>query len=94
MDANVEILFTPWARTFGGYLRPAIGATVNFNGDTSKVYADVRWEIEAPSGVFFAIGLGAAIHDGHLSADSPDARRWVRKCCSTLPPSSATASTA
>jgi lipid A 3-O-deacylase len=71
VDANVEILFTPWARTFGGYLRPAIGATVNFNGDTSKVYADVRWEIEAPYGVFFAIGLGAALHDGHLSADSP-----------------------
>ena len=48
----MEILFTPWARTFGGYLRPAIGATVNFNGDTSKVYADVRWKIEAPYGVF------------------------------------------
>ena len=72
VDANVEVLFTPWARAFGGYLRPAIGATVNFNGDTSKAYADVRWEIEAPYGVFFALGLGAAIHDGHLSADAPD----------------------
>lgn len=71
-DANFEVLFTPWARTFGGYLRPAIGATVNFNGDTSKAYADVRWEIEAPYGVFFAVGLGAAIHDGHLDADAPD----------------------
>jgi lipid A 3-O-deacylase len=70
-DANLEILFTPWARTFGGYLRPALGATVNFNGDTSKVYADLRWEIEGPHGVFFALGLGAALHDGHLSADSP-----------------------
>ncbi len=66
-----EVLFTPWARTFGGYLRPAIGATVNFNGDTSKVYADVRWEIEAPSGVFFAMGMGAALHDGHLGTDDP-----------------------
>ena len=71
-DANLEVLFTPWARAFGGYLRPAIGATLNYNGDTSKAYADVRWEIEAPYGVFFAIGLGAAIHDGHLDADSPD----------------------
>ena len=71
-DANLELLFTPWARTFGGNLRPAIGTTLNFNGDTSKAYADLRWEIEAPWGVFFAIGLGAAIHDGHLSADSPD----------------------
>ncbi|MBO0742600.1 MAG: acyloxyacyl hydrolase, partial [Hyphomicrobiaceae bacterium] len=71
-DANFEILFAPWAATFGGYLRPAIGATINFNGDTSKAYADLRWEIEAPWGVFFAIGLGAAIHDGHLSLDAPD----------------------
>jgi lipid A 3-O-deacylase len=70
-DLNAEILFTPWVRTFGGYLRPALGTTINFNGDTSKAYADLRWEIEAAS-LFFALGLGAAIHDGHLGADSPD----------------------
>jgi hypothetical protein len=73
-DANFELLFAPWAGTFGGYLRPAIGATVNFNGDTSKAYADLRWEIEAPWGAFFALGLGAAIHDGHLGADAPNAK--------------------
>jgi opacity protein-like surface antigen len=66
VDANVEVLFLPLAKTFGGYLRPAIGATVNFNGDTSKAYADLRWEIESASGVFFALGMGAAIHDGEL----------------------------
>ncbi len=27
----------------------------------------MRWEIEAPSGVFFALGMGAAIHNGELS---------------------------
>ena len=84
MDANVEVLFTPWARTFGGYLRPAIGATVNFNGDTSKVYADVRWEIEVSYGVFFAIGLGAALHAGHLSADFLPTQG--AGCASTVPP--------
>jgi lipid A 3-O-deacylase len=73
-DANFEILFTPWAQTFGGYLRPALGTTLNFHGDTSKAYADLRWEIEAPWGAFFAIGLGAAIHDGHLSLDAPNAK--------------------
>jgi lipid A 3-O-deacylase len=71
-DANFEVLFVPWARTFGGYLRPALGATVNFNGDTSKAYADLRWEIEGPSGVFFALGMGAAIHDGELTASDAD----------------------
>ena len=71
VDANVEVLFAPWARTFGGYVRPAIGVTVNFNGETSKAYADLRWEIEAPSGVFFAMGMGAAFHDGNLGTDDP-----------------------
>jgi lipid A 3-O-deacylase len=65
-DANFEVLFGPWAYTFGGYLRPAIGATVNFNGDTSKAYADLRWEAETASGVFFALGIGAAFHNGEL----------------------------
>jgi lipid A 3-O-deacylase len=71
-DANFEVLFAPWAKTFGGYLKPAIGATVNFNGDTSKAYADLRWEIEAGSGLFGALGMGAAVHDGELNLVDED----------------------
>ena len=71
VDANVEALFLPWAYTFGGYLRPAIGATINFNGDTSKAYADLRWEAEAASGVFFALGMGAALHNGQVDLTDP-----------------------
>lgn len=71
VDANVEVLFLPWAYTFGGYLRPAIGATINFNGDTSKVYADLRWEAETASGVFFALGMGAAAHNGQIDLTDP-----------------------
>src|ERR1700682_6174925 len=50
-DANFEVLLAPWARTFGGYLRPAIGTSVHFIGGTSKAYADMRWETETPSGL-------------------------------------------
>ena len=71
-DANLEVLFAPWSQAFGGYLRPALGATINFNGDTSRVYADLRWEIEAPSGVFFALGMGAAVHNGNTDLSDPD----------------------
>jgi lipid A 3-O-deacylase len=71
VDANVEVLFRPWAYTFGGYLRPAIGTTINFNGDTSKAYADLRWEAEAASGVFFALGIGAAVHNGEINLTDP-----------------------
>lgn len=63
-DVNVEVLLRPWAHTFGGTLRPAFGATINLNGETSKAYADFRWEIETPSGMFFGLGLGAAVHNG------------------------------
>jgi lipid A 3-O-deacylase len=66
-DANVELLFSPLARTFGGSLRPAIGATINFNGYTSKAYADLRWERETPSGVFFGLGIGVAAHNGETA---------------------------
>jgi opacity protein-like surface antigen len=71
-DVNFEVLLLPWAYTFGGSLRPALGTTVNYNGDTSKAYADLRWEIEAQSGLFFALGMGAAVHDGQLDAANPD----------------------
>jgi opacity protein-like surface antigen len=71
-DANLEVLFAPWSQAFGGYLRPALGATINFNGETSKAYADLRWEIEAPSGLFFALGMGAAVHNGDTDISDPD----------------------
>jgi len=71
VDANFEVLFVPWAYTFGGYLRPAIGTTINFNGETSKAYADLRWEAESASGIFFALGMGAAVHNGQLDLSEP-----------------------
>jgi opacity protein-like surface antigen len=70
-DANVEMLFVPLVQTFGGYLRPAIGATINFNGDTSKAYADLRWETETAARVFFALGMGVAAHNGDTLLSDP-----------------------
>lgn len=63
-DINVEVLFGPHIELLWGKLRPALGATVNTRGATSKIYADARWEIESRSGVFLALGIGAAVHDG------------------------------
>jgi hypothetical protein len=63
----------PYFRPFlWGAIRPAAGATINTRGDTSNAYLDARWEIEAPSGIFFSAGLGAAVHDGHLEPDAAD----------------------
>lgn len=64
VDLNVEIMFRPVLAVFGGQLSPALGANINTSGDTSALYLDARWQYEAPSGLFFGIGLGVAVHDG------------------------------
>lgn len=66
VDVNIEALFGPHLVLPWGTIRPAAGATINTRGATSKLYLDARWEIEAPSGVFFALGVGAAVHDGEI----------------------------
>ena len=65
-DVNVEVQLGPHVDVLWGSLRPAFGATVNTRGFTSKAYADARWEIESPTGIFFSIGAGAAVHDGKV----------------------------
>ena len=64
LDINVEALLSPSMHVFFGDVRPAIGATINTAGQTSHAYLDARYTYDAPSGLFFSIGLGAAIHDG------------------------------
>lgn len=71
VDINVEALLTPSLPLWLGHLRPAIGASVNTDGGTSKAYIDARWQVETPSGIFFALGLGAAIHDGEIDPVDP-----------------------
>ena len=71
MDANLEVLFNPWGHAFGGAVRPALGATLNFQHNTSKAYADVRWELRSAAGLFGALGIGAAFHNGQLGDTDP-----------------------
>ena len=72
VDINAEFLFGTGLPILGGRVRPAIGASVNTEGYTSRGYADLRWEIEGPSGIFFGLGLGAAVHNGLLDPTDPD----------------------
>jgi hypothetical protein len=53
-------------------LRPAIGASVNTAGDTSFAYIDARWQYDFDRGLFFATGIGAAVHDGDLQLEDAD----------------------
>jgi len=64
LDANAEVIFSPNLSVLGGEVRPALGASINTAGDTSKVYLDARWEYGADNGLFVAVGLGLAAHNG------------------------------
>jgi hypothetical protein len=71
IDINAELLFGRGLPFLGGILRPALGASINTEGYTSRGYLDARWEIELGR-IFVGLGLGVAIHDGLLDASKPD----------------------
>ena len=66
VDFNAELLFHPIGSFLGGEIRPAIGGTLNPNGETSKAYVDLRWQHAIGTGMYVALGLGAAVHNGEL----------------------------
>jgi hypothetical protein len=72
VDLNVEVQFSPALHFLRGTIRPAIGGTANFSGETSKAYADLRWQYETTTGIFFGLGLGVAVHDGALGVTHAD----------------------
>jgi len=67
-DLNVEMLFavpslTQWVSW--GEVRPHLGATVNFGGLESMVYAGVSWTVPVfDSPVFVEASFGGAVHNG------------------------------
>ena len=69
---NLEAIFSPHIQVLGGTIRPALGGSINTVGDTSKLYAGMRWQYEHSSGLFAGIGLGGAIHDGKLHLHQSD----------------------
>jgi hypothetical protein len=73
-DINIEALLSPSVAFLGGTIRPALGASISTIGATSDAYIDARWQYETPSGIFFGLGLGAAVHDGQLQLED-----WDRK---------------
>lgn len=72
VDLNAEVLFGSGMPFLFGTVRPALGASVNTSGYTSRAYADLRWEVDTPSRIFFALGIGAAVHNGLLGPTEPD----------------------
>jgi len=67
VDGNMELIFNAEVPLWGGEVRPAVGASINSVGDTSKFYAAARWETTIGENGLFAIGVGAAMHNGDTS---------------------------
>lgn len=74
LDINVEAQLSPAMNAFFGTIRPAVGGSINTSGQTSMGYIDARYTYEAPSGLFYAIGLGAAVHDGKLDLTNANSK--------------------
>jgi lipid A 3-O-deacylase len=71
-DINIEAKLSPSMAVFFGTIRPAIGASISTDGQTNMGYIDARYTYDAPSGWFFGVGLGGAIHDGNTGKEDPN----------------------
>lgn len=71
-DFNAELIFSPSVDVLGGTVRPVIGGSYNNAGGTSKAYIDARWEYQTSLGIFFGLGIGAAVHNGYIDPVSID----------------------
>ncbi|SCA57299.1 conserved exported hypothetical protein [Candidatus Terasakiella magnetica] len=65
IDFNAEIILNHDLAFWGGVMSPALGLSVNSQGDTSKAYLDARWQTDLSDNIFFALGVGAAVHNGN-----------------------------
>ena len=77
-DLNVELLWRPFDLgdwNWIGQIRPHVGATVNFGGYESQVYAGLSWTHFIFDGPVFIEGtFGGTVHNGALSGATWPAR--------------------
>ena len=86
VDWNAEVVL--WRAGLGlrwGTLHPNLGVSVNDRGDTSKLYAGVLWDLEAPFGMFLNLGVGAAIHDGRRDTSDDDRKQLGSRVLFRIP---------
>jgi lipid A 3-O-deacylase len=67
IDLNLELLFAPV--DLAGTLRPHLGVTLNFVGDTSMAYAGLSFRVRETRQWFADLLLSVATHDGPLHKD-------------------------
>ncbi|MGD9311156.1 MAG: acyloxyacyl hydrolase [Desulfosarcina sp.] len=72
-NLNLELVLNrPLFRLLSATAYPNLGASLNFQGNTSKIYAGFLLQWEPLPRFFFSTGLGVALHDGERDTDMPD----------------------
>ena len=72
-DILAELVFNrPLFQLLSGTAYPNAGATINTRGYTSKVFAGLLHQWELSEHLFFATGVGLALHNGELDTTQPD----------------------
>lgn len=66
-DLNLEVQFAPLPILWSA--RPHLGATINFIGDTSAIYAGLTFPFYQSQRWFLDGAVGAAVHDGPMHKD-------------------------
>jgi hypothetical protein len=76
-DLNFEIVTSRvgWAtgrRLLDHFFMPRLhlGASLNFEGETSQAYAGFTWQTQITDRVFFESSFGASVHDGEIGDDA------------------------
>lgn len=85
VDINLEAIFAPKLDVLGGAIRPALGGSINTAGDTSKIYAGIRWQYELEMGLFFGVGVGGAVHNGELELTRRDRKALGKRLLFHIP---------
>lgn len=73
IDLNLEWQFAPLKII--GAPRPHLGTTLNFNGDTSAVYAGLTFPLYTATHWFVDGAIGVAVHNGPLHKDPVNCQR-------------------
>jgi lipid A 3-O-deacylase len=72
-DLNLEMQFAP--RALFGSPRPHLGATLNFQGDTSVAYAGLGFRLHETPSWHADLFVSAALHDGPLHKEPAGCRQ-------------------
>jgi len=72
LDVNCAAIFGGTGKIFGGNIHPVLGASLNTQGYTSRLYLDGIWHYDLTQSIFGSFGLGVALHNGERHLVSSD----------------------